>query len=413
MTEQERDAWDFVEKEKPNFTLAACVSPLSLGPTLQDVAPNPSGKINQRVRAYLQGAAIQVFPPIFFVDSRDAAMSLVLAAEKEEAAGKRFLIVAGKYNDKQIMGIIGHKFPQFRQPRVYLPTGEALETGNLSAPRVPDFDNRRSVEVLGMRYRSLAESIEDAVKSLQGSFIRKPGSMLAQLEQSHLESPFIAKMAIMLAHEDPCGIANVPACVEPLPHIDYHLVYSLIALAGRLDKRQLKPFDYLIDARKSYYRSHSYFQAAFVCLQDAQAYGQLLEKKYLELEKSGSAALKELESTEIALRRNYRTMYHCLGEVESRRKKRERTTTWFSKMKYIFIKTQMPRLIFIGKKTYQRAMELQGRPIRPKSPVAPLQNRESQTEATPPQFESLSGMLNTDMSEEDLLHAAARINNHA
>lgn len=195
----------------------------------------------------------------------------------------------------------------------------------------------------------------------------EPGSMLAQLEQSVVESPFIAKMAIMLAHEDASGIANVNASAEPLPDIDYHLVYTLIALAGRLDKRELKPFDYLIDARKSYYRSHAYFQAAFVCLQDAQAYGQLLEQKHLMLEKSGSAAAtpgstaaKELENTETALRNNYRTMYLCLGEVESRRKRRERITTWFSTMKHFFIKTQMPRLIYVGKKAFQRAMELEG-----------------------------------------------------
>lgn len=97
-------------------------------------------------------------------------MSLVLAAEKEEAAGKRFLIVADQFCNKQIVEIIRDKFPQFRDA---LPTGEVLESGGFPAAGVPDFDNRRSVEVLGMRYRSLAESIEDVVKSMQTSFIRK------------------------------------------------------------------------------------------------------------------------------------------------------------------------------------------------------------------------------------------------
>lgn len=254
--------------------------------------------------------------------------------------------------------------------------------------------------------------------------------MLARLEESVLDSPFTAKMAIMLAHEDASGLANEPSSTEPLPHIDYHLVYTLISLAGRLDKRELKPFDYLIDARKCYYRSHSYFRAAFVCLQDTRAYGLLLERENVKLAKLGSTAAKELETNEIALRKNYRDLCRCLGEVESRRKNRERTTTWFSKMKYVFVNTQMARLVYVGKKAFQRAMILQGRlsfligncwwtnavqgrPTQPIPSVAPMQPRVTQTAVAPQNFESLTCMLDADMSEEDLLHAAARINNHA
>lgn len=199
--------------------------------------------------------------------------------------------------------------------------------------------------------------------------------MLAQLEESVLESPFTAKMAIILSNEDASWSANTPANVEPLPYIDYHLVYTLIALAGRYDKRALKPFDYLIDARKCYYRSHSYFQVAFVCFQDTRAYGLQLEREHMRLVKLGISAAKDLENNKIALEdnkialennkialgRNYRALYRCLAEVDIRRDKRERTTKWFSKMKYLFLHTQMSRLIYIGKKAYQRAMAIKGK----------------------------------------------------
>lgn len=258
----------------------------------------------------------------------------------------------------------------------------------------------------------------------------EPESMLARLEESVVDSPFMAKLAIMLAHEDASGLANVPPSTEPLPHIDYHLVYTLIALAGRLDKRELKTFDYLIDARNSYYKSHRNFRDAFNCLQDTRAYGLLLERENVKLAKLGSTAAKELESNEIALRKNYQDLCRWLNEVESRRKDREQITTWFSKMKYVFFSTQMARLIYVGKKAFQRAMTLQGklsfligncwwtdavqgRPTQPIPLVAPVQPRVTQTAVAPQNFESLTCMLDADMSEEDLLHAAARINNHA
>lgn len=115
----------------------------------------------------MTGAAKDECPPTnayLFVDVREVALSHVLALEKKEAAGKRFVIVAGNFCNKQIVEIIGENFPKLRDR---LPTGEALKPGDFPAAGKPDIDNRRSVEVLGMTYRSLADSIRDTVKSLQ------------------------------------------------------------------------------------------------------------------------------------------------------------------------------------------------------------------------------------------------------
>ncbi|MCJ1428344.1 hypothetical protein MMC29_006253 [Sticta canariensis] len=235
------------------------------------------------------------------------------------------------------------------------------------------------------------------------------GSMLAQLEGNVLESSFMAKMAIVLAHED----ADALASVEPLPHIDYNLVHALIKVAGGTDKRAVKLFDYLIDGRKYYYNSHSSFHTAFVRFQDTRAYGLLLEREKTKLAKLGSSAAKELESNEIALRKNYHALHLCLEEVYACRENRAQATTQFSKMKYLFLNTQMPRLIYVGKKMYQNAMEAEGQPSHPVPPVPASQPCVTQTAVAPPHFESLTGMLNTDMNEEDLLNVATRINNHA
>lgn len=104
----------------------------------------------------------------FFVDVRDAALSHVLAAENKEAAGKRFFIVAYMADVEKIVKIIGEKFPQLSDgwPTRGVPklVGD-INPGN--SPEVPilDFDNGRSVEVLGMTYKSLEESIVDTVTS--------------------------------------------------------------------------------------------------------------------------------------------------------------------------------------------------------------------------------------------------------
>ena len=144
-----------------------CNPPLVLGPIVHYLnsldALNTS---NQRIRNLVTGAAKEECPPtgtFFFVDVRDVALSHVLAAEKQEAAGKRFFIVADKFSNKQIAEIIAEKFPQLKDG---LPTGDALKSGDFPAAGTPGFDNRRSVEVLGLTYRSLEESVVDTVKSL-------------------------------------------------------------------------------------------------------------------------------------------------------------------------------------------------------------------------------------------------------
>lgn len=216
--EQERAAWDFVEKEKPDFTLTSvssfprtsleffstasirnalllsgganvlqCIGPDALfGPSAYPPAVHaghlvPRDKALDKalplairlVHQFITGAATQSCPPplrsCFFVDVRDFALSHVLAAEKEEAAGERFVIVADKFCNKQMAEVISENFPDLSYR---LPTGEQLKSGDFPAGGTPDFDNRRSVEVLGMKYRSFTESIVDTAKALQARRVK-------------------------------------------------------------------------------------------------------------------------------------------------------------------------------------------------------------------------------------------------
>jgi len=163
----ERAAWDFLEKEKPNFTIATMCPPLVLGPIVHYLnSLDGLNTSNQRIRDIMLGKAKDEIPPtgtFLWVDVRDLAQCHVAAVEKEDAANKRFFITAGYFSNKEIAQVVGKHYPQYKEglPTEKTPGGDYPEEG------VYKFDNKRSVDVLGVKYRELDESIKDTVKSLQ------------------------------------------------------------------------------------------------------------------------------------------------------------------------------------------------------------------------------------------------------
>jgi nucleoside-diphosphate-sugar epimerase len=99
-----------------------------------------------------------------WVDVRDIAEAHVLAMEKQEAAGKRFFITNGNFCNAEVANIIGEEFPEYREN---LPTGDGVKPGDWPPEGVPGWDNTQSVQILGLKYRGLRESVVDTVKSLQ------------------------------------------------------------------------------------------------------------------------------------------------------------------------------------------------------------------------------------------------------
>lgn len=163
----EKAAWDFVEKEKPNFDIATMCPPLVLGPIvhyLNDLdALNTS---NQRVRNLLTGQNKKEIPDTgtyLWTDVRDLALGHVKAMELPEAGGKRFFFTEGYFTNKEICEIIRKNFPEYEKE---LP-GKDVKGGDRPAEGLYKFDNKRSREVLGIKFRGLEESIVDLVKSLK------------------------------------------------------------------------------------------------------------------------------------------------------------------------------------------------------------------------------------------------------
>lgn len=163
----ERAAWDFVEKEKPNFTLSTMCPPLVLGPVVHYLnSLRNLNTSNERVRDFTLGLFKESIPfsgVHIFIDVRDMALCHVLAIEKEEAANKRFFTPAGYFNNRDIATVIRKHFPELRAK---LPD-ESTPGGGYPAEGVYKIDNSRVLDIFGIEFRTFEECIVDTVKSFK------------------------------------------------------------------------------------------------------------------------------------------------------------------------------------------------------------------------------------------------------
>ncbi|PWY73689.1 ketoreductase [Aspergillus heteromorphus CBS 117.55] len=160
----EKAAWDFVEKEKPGFDIATINPPLVFGPVVHYLnsldAINTS---NQRISNLIQGNYKDGLPPtatFLWVDVRDVALAHVRAIEVPEAGGQRFFVTSGSYSNKDVADVVRKAFPELEDK---LPPRDAPSD---KPADVYGYDNKKSIEVLGIQYRSLEESVTDTAKSL-------------------------------------------------------------------------------------------------------------------------------------------------------------------------------------------------------------------------------------------------------
>ncbi|KAH8691188.1 mitochondrial ribosomal protein subunit-domain-containing protein [Talaromyces proteolyticus] len=154
----EKSAWEFVEKEKPNFDVATINPPLVYGPVVHYLNSLSSlNTSNERINDFIQGKAKDGLPPsgmYLWVDVRDVALAHVKAIEVAEAGGKRFFTVAGFFSNKAIVDAIRETHPEY--------AAKLPENGVDDIPAdIYQIDNSRVRSVLGIQFRSLKESVGD------------------------------------------------------------------------------------------------------------------------------------------------------------------------------------------------------------------------------------------------------------
>ncbi|KAF3916409.1 Dihydroflavonol-4-reductase [Orbilia brochopaga] len=156
----ERALWDFVEKEKPSFEVAAINPTFVFGPVIHSVKDAES--INTSVYLVFKYFAgindkIEEGPaPKAYVDVRDVAEAHIKALEVEEAKGKRFLNCGGGFSWEEVVDVMRQHYPGKKFPEK---TGEKVASYG--------FDNSQSVKVLGIKYISLEDTVLETVKSVE------------------------------------------------------------------------------------------------------------------------------------------------------------------------------------------------------------------------------------------------------
>ncbi|KAB5585330.1 hypothetical protein GE09DRAFT_22480 [Coniochaeta sp. 2T2.1] len=150
----EKAAWDFIEEEKPGFDLVSINPPWVFGPHVDGV--EDLAKLNQSSAALSQLLDAKAIPPVDFggfVDARDIAAAHILALEKPEAGGNRF-IVGSHFDYQSAADALRKEVPELRER---IPEGTP---GKL--PEVYGMDGSRAERVLGIKYRTLGETMRDA-----------------------------------------------------------------------------------------------------------------------------------------------------------------------------------------------------------------------------------------------------------
>jgi nucleoside-diphosphate-sugar epimerase len=155
----EKAAFEFVEKNKPNFAITTVCPPMVWGPNADSADLNHLGTSSEQIYNFINGSMKEVPATGFFAfaDARDLGEAHVLAYEKEEAAGQRYLITSGNYTFQQIADIIREDFPEKRS---VVPVGNPGE----KFPDVYKLDNSKAQRQLGITFTELRTTINDQVK---------------------------------------------------------------------------------------------------------------------------------------------------------------------------------------------------------------------------------------------------------
>ncbi|KAL8890212.1 MAG: hypothetical protein Q9215_002596 [Flavoplaca cf. flavocitrina] len=160
----EKAAWEFVENEKPNFTVSTMNPPMVFGPIhpkLQTL--DTLNTSNQRIRDMMLGKMQDELPAAgvyIWVDVRDLALAHVRAAERPDAAGKRFFVTAGYYSNKELADNIREQLPD-RASKIATKGGGFPEGGYF------EYDNSRTKDILGINFRSVKDMVKDTIPTLQ------------------------------------------------------------------------------------------------------------------------------------------------------------------------------------------------------------------------------------------------------
>ncbi|ORY77578.1 hypothetical protein BCR35DRAFT_353106 [Leucosporidium creatinivorum] len=151
----ERAAWDFVKKEKPSFTLTTIAPTWVTGHNSEATLKSWSDLRSTHGMTAKSLYDVKEFPPAglssSFVDVGDVAKAHIGALKNPQAAGRRYLLVGGRFNYPEAAKAIAKAVPEAKSR---FPSVEG-------APFSPLFkvDSSAAERDFGFRYTTLEESM--------------------------------------------------------------------------------------------------------------------------------------------------------------------------------------------------------------------------------------------------------------
>ncbi|CAB4253020.1 similar to Saccharomyces cerevisiae YOL151W GRE2 3-methylbutanal reductase and NADPH-dependent methylglyoxal reductase (D-lactaldehyde dehydrogenase) [Maudiozyma barnettii] len=155
--------WEFLEKNKDTLNIkASTVMPVFVfGPQMFDSSVKSklnvsSEVINKLIHTPVDG---KISPSLAkFIHVKDVAKAHVLAMQKDELIGKRLLLSEANYNSQDILNYLNNDFPVLKGK---IPVGEPDQTAEGKPSKDITYDNSKSRELLGFKFRSLKQAVDD------------------------------------------------------------------------------------------------------------------------------------------------------------------------------------------------------------------------------------------------------------
>ena len=166
-TAAERLAWEMSSEEGCPYKLSVMNPTLILGPQLPG-QPHLNTSSNA-VAVYIDGSMKEIPNACkSIVDVRDVAEAHVAALDREDAFGRRFLLIGASPHSRDIAAAARNALPESMQDKVPTKLGESFPP-QVMGPRPPLpvlYDASPSEQILGITYKSVEEMVGSSVKSL-------------------------------------------------------------------------------------------------------------------------------------------------------------------------------------------------------------------------------------------------------
>ncbi|KAF2876210.1 hypothetical protein BDV95DRAFT_512242 [Massariosphaeria phaeospora] len=157
----EREAWNFMKEEKPHYDLVTLCPPATFGPLRHSISSiGDLNESNSRLWKLCfdstKDAPMPYIPVHTYVDVRDLAAVQLKAMTVPEAGNQRFLVCAQQFGCQDICDILRSRFAELsdRTP-LGKPGTSSLPPGAYSV------DNSKVKRLLGVEFRTLAETVAD------------------------------------------------------------------------------------------------------------------------------------------------------------------------------------------------------------------------------------------------------------